>query len=231
MGEFNLGETVNFQDVIKKSVLHLEAFRSVSYIDMFLGLLCSFAIGIFIFYVYKKFFRGVVYSYNYNASFVLMTMITTLIIMTISTNIILSLGMVGALSIVRFRTAVKDPLDIVYMFWAIAAGISTGAKMYPLAIIGSLAFGLTLAWLSRKKIKQQTYLLIIRHTDEATDEIRVQLRKLNSILKSKTIRNGYTEQTVEVNLKDDNTSFMRILDQTTGVESCSLVNYTGDYAQ
>ncbi|MFJ7825495.1 DUF4956 domain-containing protein [Psychrobacillus sp. NPDC096623] len=226
-----MDETVNFQDVFKKSVLHLEAFRAVSYIDIFLGLICSFAIGMIIFYVYKKFFRGVVYSYNYNASFVLMTMITTLIIMTISTNIILSLGMVGALSIVRFRTAVKDPLDIVYMFWAIAAGIATGAKMYPLALIGSLAFGITLAWLSRKKIKQQTYLLIIRHTDEATDEIRVQLRKLNTTLKSKTIRNGYTEQTVEVNLKDDNTSFMRIMDQTDGVESCSLVNYTGDYAQ
>lgn len=147
-----MNDTINFQDVIKKSVLHLEAFRSVSYIDIFLGLACSFAIGMFIYFVYKRYFRGVVYSYNYNVSFVLMTMITTLIIMTISTNIILSLGMVGALSIVRFRTAVKDPLDIVYMFWAIAAGIATGAKMYPLAMIGSLAFGLTLAWLSKRKL-------------------------------------------------------------------------------
>ncbi|TQR21206.1 DUF4956 domain-containing protein [Psychrobacillus vulpis] len=226
-----MNDTINFQDVIKKSVLHLEAFRSVSYIDIFLGLACSFAIGMFIYWVYKKYFRGVVYSYNYNVSFVLMTMITTLIIMTISTNIILSLGMVGALSIVRFRTAVKDPLDIVYMFWAIAAGIATGAKMYPLALIGSLALGATLAWLSKKKTKHEAYLMIIRHTDEATDELRVQLRKLNTKLKSKSIRNNFTELTVEINLRDDNTAFMTTINNINGVIECSLVNYTGDYAQ
>ncbi|MFJ8065526.1 DUF4956 domain-containing protein [Psychrobacillus sp. NPDC096426] len=226
-----MNETVGFQDVIKKSVLHLEAFRSVSYIDILLGLTCSFAIGMFIYWVYKEYFRGVVYSYNYNVSFVLMTMITTLIIMTISTNIILSLGMVGALSIVRFRTAVKDPLDIVYMFWAIAAGIASGAKMYPLALIGSLVVGVTIAWLSKKKTRHQAYLLIIRHTDEATLDLRVLLRKLDTNLKSKSIRNNYTELTVELNLRDDNTAFMKTISNINGVIECSLVNYTGDYAQ
>lgn len=226
-----MNDSLSFKDIIKKSVLHLEAFGTVSYIDILLGLTCSFGIGMFIYWVYKKYFRGVVYSFNYNMSFVLMTMITTLIIMTISTNIILSLGMVGALSIVRFRTAVKDPLDIVYMFWAIAAGIATGAKMYPLSIIGSLVFGIVIAWLSKKKTKHEAYLLIIRHTDEATDELRVLLRKLNTKLKSKSIRNGFTEVTLEINIIDDNTAFMKMIDQTTGVQSCSLVNYTGDYAQ
>lgn len=226
-----MNDTLNFQDVIKKSVLHLEAFRSVSYIDVLLGLACSFAIGMFIYWVYKKYFRGVVYSYNYNVSFVLMTMITSVIIMTISTNIVLSLGMVGALSIVRFRTAVKDPLDIVYMFWAISAGIAAGAKMYPLAIIGSLAFGLTIAWLSKKKTKHEAYLLIIRHTEEATDDLRVLLRKLQTTLKSKSVKSGFTELTVEIRLTDDNTAFMKTIDQMEGVQSCSLVNYTGDYAQ
>lgn len=226
-----MNDAIKFQDVIKKSFLHLETFRSVSYIDIFLGLICSFAIGMFIYWIYKRYFRGVVYSYNYNVSFVLMTMITTLIIMTISTNIILSLGMVGALSIVRFRTAVKDPLDIVYMFWAIAAGITTGAKIYPLAIIGSIIIGITLAWLSKKKTKQEAYLLIVRHTEEATDELRTQLRKLESKLKSKSIRNNYTEMTVEINLRDDNTAFMKTINNINGVIECSLVNYTGDYAQ
>lgn len=226
-----MNDTVNFQDVIKKSVLHLESFRSVSYIDIFLGLACSFVIGMFIYWIYKKFFRGVVYSYNYNVSFVLMTMITSLIIMTISTNIILSLGMVGALSIVRFRTAVKDPLDIVYMFWAIAAGIATGAKMYPLAIIGSLAFGITIAWLSKKKVRHQAYLLVIRYTDDATYQIRAELKSLGAKLKSKSVRNNFTEQTVEINLKDDNTAFMKTIGDIEGVIECSLVNYTGDYAQ
>lgn len=226
-----MNDTMKFDDIIKKSVLSLDAFRSVSYIDMIIGFISSFAIGMFIYWVYRKYFRGVVYSYNYNVSFVLMTMITTLIIMTISTNIVLSLGMVGALSIVRFRTAVKDPLDIVYMFWAISAGIANGAKMYPLAIFGSLFIGLTLAWLSKKKTKQQSYLLIIRHLDEATDELRVQLRKLDTKLKSKTVRKDYTEMTLEISLRDDNTAFMKVINDIDGVLESSLVNYTGDYAQ
>lgn len=226
-----MNDTVNFQDVIKKSMLHLEAFRSISYVDMFLGLASAFIIGLFIYWIYRKTFRGVVYSYNYNVSFVLMTMITALIIMTISTNIVLSLGMVGALSIVRFRTAVKDPLDIVYMFWAIAAGIASGAKMYPLALGGSIIIGLTLAWLSKRKIKEQAFLLIIRHTDSATAELRVQLRKLDSKLKSKTVRKDFTELTVEVKMRDDNTAFMKTISEIEGVHDASLINYTGDYAQ
>ena len=226
-----MNDTVNFQDIIKKSVLSLDSFASVSYIDIFLGLISSFAVGLFIYWVYKRYFRGVVYSYNYNVSFVLMTMITTLIIMTISTNIVLSLGMVGALSIVRFRTAVKDPLDIVYMFWSIAAGIAIGAKMYPLALIGSLAFGAALAWLSKKKTRGDTYLLVVHHTNEASDELRVIFTRLNTKLKSKSVRRGLIEVTVEVRLVDDNTSFMTFINDIEGVQSCSLVNYTGDYAQ
>lgn len=226
-----MNESVTFQDIIKKSVLSLDSFTSVSYIDITLGLLCSFTIGMFIYFVYKACFRGVVYSYNYNVSFVLMTMITAVIIMTISTNIVLSLGMVGALSIVRFRTAVKDPLDIVYMFWAISAGIASGAGMYPLAIIGSLAFGSVLAWLSKKKVRGETYLLVINYEEAAHEEVRKQLSKLNTKLKSKTVRRGLIEMTVEIRLVDDNTYFVTLLDEIEGVHSCSLVNYTGDYAQ
>lgn len=226
-----MGDNLNFDNIIKKSVLNLEAFRNISYIDVFLGLLCAFLIGMFIFWIYKKAFRGVVYSYNYNVSFVLMTMITALVIMTISTNIVLSLGMVGALSIVRFRNAVKDPLDIVYMFWALAAGIATGAKLYPIALLGSLLIGLTLLWLSRRKIREQPFLLIIRHTDQATDEVREQLRKLQYRLKSKTVRKDFTELTVELRLRDDNTAFINAITEIQGVQDASLVNYSGDYAQ
>ena len=224
-------DSLGFQDIFKKSVLSLESFTTVSYIDIVLGLVCSFGIGLFIFWTYKTCFRGVVYSYNYNVSFVLMTMITTVIIMTISTNIVLSLGMVGALSIVRFRTAVKDPLDIVYMFWAISAGIASGAGMYPIAIIGSLAFAATLAWLSRKKIKGETFILVVHYSIEATDDVKRVLHKLKAKLKSKTVRRGLIEMTVEIRLPDDNTSFMMMLDSIEGVHDCSLVNYTGDYAQ
>jgi len=162
---------------------------------------------------------------------VLMSMLTALIIMTISTNIVLSLGMVGALSIVRFRTAVKDPLDIVYMFWSLTAGIASGAKMYPLALGGSLVIGLVIIWMSKRKVTEQAYLMIIRHTEEATDALRVELRKLNSKLKSKTVRKGFTEVTVEVMLRDDNTAFVQTISELEGVSDVSLINYTGDYAQ
>ncbi|MBQ4900389.1 DUF4956 domain-containing protein [Paenibacillus sp. Marseille-P2973] len=226
-----MGDNLNFDNIIKKSVLNLEAFRNISYIDVFLGLLCAFIIGMFIFWVYKKAFRGVVYSYNYNVSFVLMTMITALVIMTISTNIVLSLGMVGALSIVRFRNAVKDPLDIVYMFWALAAGIASGAKLYPIALFGSLLIGMTLLWLSRRKIREQPFLLIIRHTEEAANEVREQLRKLPYRLKSKTVRREFTELTVELRLRDDNTAFLHSISDINGVQDASLINYSGDYAQ
>ncbi len=226
-----MGDTMNFQDIFKKSILNLDSFNSVSYIDLLFGLGSSFLIGLFIFYIYRKTFRGVVYSYNYNVTFVLMTMITTLIIMTISTNIVLSLGMVGALSIVRFRTAVKDPLDIVYMFWAISVGIASGAKLYPVALFGSLVIGAVLVWLSRKKIREQPYLLIIRHTDDATIPLRLLMRKMEYQLKSKTVRKDYTELTVEMRLRDDNTAFVTEISGIEGVQDVSLINYSGDYAQ
>lgn len=222
---------MGFQDFFKSSVLQLEAFRTVSYVDMVFGLFFAFIIGMFIYWVYRKSFRGVVYSYNYNISFVLMTMITSLVIMTISTNIILSLGMVGALSIVRFRTAVKDPLDIVYMFWSLAAGIACGARIYPLAIGGSLVIGLVVFFLSRHKIREQSFLLIIRHTEEAENNLRTELMKLKTKLKSKTVRKGFTELTVEIRLRDDNTAFVQLIGEINGVHDVSLVQYTGDYAQ
>jgi len=222
---------MSFNDIIKKSVITLENFQAISYFDLVIGLVIAFIIGMFIYWVYRKSFRGVVYSYNYNVSFVLMTMITSLIIMTISTNIVLSLGMVGALSIVRFRTAVKDPLDIVYMFWAIASGIAIGATLYPLAILGSVAIGIVIMWLSKRKIREEAYLLIIRHSDEATGTLRIEIRKLSGKLKSKTVRKGYTEVTYEIKLKDDNTSFLQVIAEIEGVSDASLVNYTGDYAQ
>lgn len=226
-----MGDSLNFQDVVKKSIIHLEAFRNISYIDILLGLAVSFGIGMFIYYIYRKTFRGVVYSYNYNVTFVLMSMITTLIIMTISTNIVLSLGMVGALSIVRFRTAVKDPLDIVYMFWAISVGIATGAKLYPVSLLGSLAVGAALLFLSRRKIREQPYLLIIRHSDESIGELRIRLRQMNYSVKSKTVRKNFTELTLEMRLRDDNTAFVNELSRIEGVQDVSLINYTGDYAQ
>lgn len=226
----DLDETFGARDLIKKSMLKLDSFTAISYVDLFWTLLISLFIGLFIFYIYKKSFRGVVYSHSYNITFVIMTMITSLIIITISTNIVLSLGMVGALSIVRFRTAVKDPVDIMFMYWSIFAGIAAGAGMLPVAILGSIIVGATILLLSRKKLKNSTYLLVIHYTDEAHDPVKVQVTKLKGVLRSKTVRKGITEMTVEIKLKTDNTFFVNELSELSGVHDVSLVNYNGDYA-
>jgi hypothetical protein len=225
-----VGEELNFTDIIKKSVLNLESFQQASVVQIIIGLVLAFALGMFIYWTYYKTFRGVVYSHNYNITFVIMTMLTTLIIMTISTNIVLSLGMVGALSIVRFRTAVKDPLDIMFMFWAIAVGIATGAEMYPLAVIGSIATSAALFYLSRRRKIGAPYLVIIQFEEKAGDEVKIALRKLKYVLKSKTVRKQMTEMTVEIRLREDNTAFVNELSAIDGVQDVVLVSYNGDYA-
>lgn len=220
----------NFNDIIKKSILNADMFTSVTVLEVFLGMLISFIIGLFIYYVYKKTFRSVVYSHSFNVTLVLMTMITTLVIMTISTNIVLSLGMVGALSIVRFRTALKDPLDIVFIFWAISVGIAVGAGVYPVAILGSVFVSVAVLILSKKKWKDVTYLLILHYDEKANEEIKTQLVKFNYELKSKVVRKNLTEMTLKIKLKVDNTAFMHKLSSIDGVKDVSLVQYNGDYA-
>jgi uncharacterized membrane protein YhiD involved in acid resistance len=221
---------VSVNDVLKKGFLQQDVFGKIPIQNIILGMIIAFAIGIFIFYIYKKTFSGVVYSHNFNVTLVLMTMITALIIITISTNVVLSLGMVGALSIVRFRTAIKDPLDVIFMFWAISGGITTGAGVYSLAIIGSLIIGLVVFLLTRKKGKDSVFLLVIHHDEKATDSIKYQLGKLKHSLKSKIVRNEITELTVELKIKGDNTAFVNQLSAVEGVKDVSLINYNGDYA-
>jgi len=204
--------------------------EQVSLVDVAFGLFMALLVGLFIYYIYQKCFRGVVYIHSFNVTLVLLTMITTMIIMTISTNIILSLGMVGALSIVRFRTAVKDPLDITFAFWAIAVGIAIGAKIYLIATFGSLIIGLTVYVLSKHKIRGQAYLLIVHFTEEADYAVNYHITRLKHTLKSRTIRTDHTELVVEMKVKDDNTDFVKELATIEGVNDVSLVSYSGDYA-
>lgn len=208
----------------------LKEFSSISIIDVALAQLISLIVGLFIYYVYKKTFRGVVYNHSFNITMVLMTMITAMVIMTISTNIILSLGMVGALSIVRFRTAIKDPLDIVFMFWSISSGIAIGAKIYPVVIMGGILIGITVFLLSKYKLKGQAYLLIIHFTEEADYAVNYHVTRLKHQLKSKTVRKEHTELVVEMKISDDNTEFLKEMSSIQGVLDVSLVSYTGDYA-
>lgn len=225
-----MGEQYNFNDIIKNSFLELGEMTNTSIVSIGTGLLIALLVGLFIYFVYKKTFRGVVYSHNYNITLVIMTMVTTLVILTISTNIVLSLGMVGALSIVRFRTAVKDPIDIVFMFWAISAGIATGAGIYEISIFGSIIVGIVIYFLSFKKSKHSIYLLVVHYNNEADGYVKQQIRKMNYVIKSKVVRGYRTELTVEIRLKVDNTEFLHRIAELEGVQDVSLVQYSGDYA-
>lgn len=226
-----MNNTINFTDIIKNSVLNSNVFGSISVIGVLIGLTMAYLLGMLIFFVYKKSYRGVVYSFSFNYSLVLMTMITALIIMTISSNIVLSLGMVGALSIVRFRTAIKDPMDIVYLFWAISVGISTGAGIYPIALIGSLMISLAILTMDRFKKGKQSYILVVNHNEAAHEGIKAILDRFDYVIKSKAVKNGQIEITIELKLLSENTTFVSEISALEGVRDAILVQYNADYAQ
>lgn len=223
-----MDEQITFQNIL--GTILSNKLEKVTLVDAAFSLFVALLIGLFIYYIYQKCFRGVVYNHSFNVTLVLMAMITAMIIMTISTNIILSLGMVGALSIVRFRTAIKDPLDITFAFWAISAGIAVGAKIYLIAVLGSLILGLTVYLLARYKIRGQAYLLIVHFAEEADYAVNYHITRLKHTLKSRTIRKDHTELVVEMKIKDDNTDFVKELATIEGVNDVSLVSYSGDYA-
>lgn len=224
-------ESVNFSDIFKSSFL--EKTESFSIIDSLIGLFMAFAIGLFIYAVYKKTFSGVIYSHTFNISLIIMTMATALIIMGISSNVLLSLGMVGALSIVRFRTPIKDPMDLVYLFWAIVAGILCGAGFIPLVIIGSLLIGLVLVLFVNKITIQNPYLLIVKYGGEGVEsQLESLLSKVTNkhMMKSKSIMNGnQVEITYEVRMKKDQSQVVNNVTNLSGVESAIMLSYDGNF--
>lgn len=221
---------MSFQDIFKSSFL--ENISSVSLLDMGIALTLAFGIGMFIFLIYKKTFAGVMYSSSFGVTLVALTMISTLVILAVTSNVVLSLGMVGALSIVRFRTAIKEPLDIAFLFWAIAVGIVLAAGMIPLAVLGSVVIGIVLLVFANKKAHLNPYIVVIRcenHDSEidAMDFLKKQVKRC--VVKSKTARKGAIEINAEVRMKEDNTDFINILSEMNGVNSAALVSYNGDY--
>ena len=221
---------MSFSDIFKSSFL--ENVTSVSLLDMVLALVLAFGVGMFIFLIYKKTFAGVMYSSSFGVTLVALTMITTLVILAVTSNVVLSLGMVGALSIVRFRTAIKEPLDIAFLFWAIAAGIVLAAGFIPLAVIGSVVIGLILLVFANKKAHADPYIVVLTCADKAGEDRAMKLLADNTrryVCKSKTARAGCVELNLEVRLNDDNTDFVNRLSELEGVESAVLVSYNGDY--
>lgn len=224
-----MDNTINFSDIIKKSFLERFSYNApLTLSRVVVTLLLAFIIGLFIFYVYKRTFRGVLYTHSFNISLIMSVLVTTLVIMTISSNITLSLGMVGALSIVRFRTAIKDPTDTVFIFWAIAVGITCGAGIFLVAIVGSLIIGLILLLFSIIKFKDSTpYLLIVHYDTETQIPFDSILQKYT--LKSKTVTRDGVELTLEIRIKDNDTDFINDILNVEGVRDAALVSYNGDY--
>lgn len=225
---------MSVEDVIKKSVLQLQnfstAFTAETMAKIVIALLASLAIGIFINFIYKKFYRGVVYNRNFSIALVGMTVLTTMVTLAISTNIVISLGMVGALSIVRFRSAVKNPLDLVYLFWAITSGITMGAAMYPLAIISAAVVFLVIFIMTRKQRSSQVYIAIVHYTGSGTDDaIKVAMGRTEYRIKSKTARKEMCELAMEVLSKGDNLAFAEKLRALDGVEDVTVIQYDGEY--
>lgn len=221
---------MTFDDILKSSFL--EKVTAISPLDAVIAMAVAFALGLFIFFVYKKTFSGVMYSQSFGISLIAMSLVTTLIITAVTSNVILSLGMVGALSIVRFRTAIKEPLDIVYLFWSISAGIVVGAGLIPLAVFGSVVIGVVLVIFVNKKSRDNPYLLIVScDSDAAENRVSATLNGAvkKSAVKSKTVSAQGIELTIEVRLPEMSTAFINTVAGLEGVQNAVLVSYNGDY--
>ena len=221
---------MTFNDIFKSSFL--ENVSAVSIFDMALALVLAFGLGMFIFLVYKKTYQGVMYSSSFGVTLLALTMITTLVILAVTSNVVLSLGMVGALSIVRFRTAIKEPLDIAFLFWSIAVGIVLAAGMIPLAVIGSVIIGVILLVFVNKKSNRNPYIVVLQcadHDSESAAKAHLEKTAYKCTVKSKTAQKGLIELNMEIRLKDENTDFINELSEMPGVNSAVLVSYNGEY--
>ena len=221
---------MTFNDIFKSSFL--ENVSSISVFDMLLTIVLSFGIGLFISLIYRKTYRGVMYSAGFGTTLIALTMITSIVILAVTSNVVLSLGMVGALSIVRFRTAIKEPLDIAFLFWAIGAGIVLAAGLIPLAVIGSICIGLILLFFVNRKGESRPYMVVLNcenHDAEVKAKEFLALNVIRSTVKSKSAVKGAIEMNIEVRLKEDDTDFIGILSEMPGVNSAVIVSYNGDY--
>ena len=221
---------MTFSDIFKSSFL--ESVTEFSVVDTLIGLLFALVLGLFIFMIYKKTFTGIMYSTGFGMSLVGLSLVTTLVIMAVTSNVVLSLGMVGALSIVRFRSAIKEPMEIVFLFWALAVGIVIGAGMIPLAVIGSAIIGIILVVFVSQKFRNTPYILIVNCEDEKAEESALNIIEKSVskyMVKSKTVNNEGIELTAEIRVNDNATSFVNRVNEISGVSGATLVTYNGEY--
>lgn len=221
---------MSIKDMIKKSVLESDMFTKYDIPKAALALALALIMGCIIYFVYRKFYTGVVFSRSFAVTLVGMTVLTCMVTLAISTNIVISLGMVGALSIVRFRTAIKDPLDLLYLFWAITTGITVGAGMNLLAVLAAIVIILMLLLFHHTQQQGKVYIAVIHyHGDETGDNIVRTFGKMKYLVKSKTMRNETVEMTVEVFCKREDLSFTERIRAVDGVDDVTLIQYNGEY--
>lgn len=221
---------MTFNDIFKSSFL--ENVSEFSILDTLIGLAVALVIGLFIFIIYKKTLTGVLYSSGFALTLVGLSLVTTLVIMAVTSNVVLSLGMVGALSIVRFRTAIKEPVEIVFLFWSLAVGIVIGAGMIPLAVIGSAIIGVILLLFANRKIHNDPYILVTNCTDENAENAVLDIlgkEAEHCVVKAKTVTTSGIELTAELRTKTASTAFVNAIAQLPGVETATLVSYNGEY--
>ena len=222
---------MSVKDFIKKSILELDNFKNSFTAETMISVLISMVVallfGLLICYIYTKFFRGVVYNRSFAITLVGMTVLTCMVTLAISSNVVISLGMVGALSIVRYRTAIKDPMDLLYLFWAITTGITVGANMYPLSVFAAVIMILMLLIMSRKSVKGQVYIVILHYTgDLVGDAVRKAMGTTKYRVKSRTLRGETAEMAVEVFVKNQNMIFMEKLRMLPEVQDITCLLYT-----
>ena len=221
---------MTFSDIFKSSFL--ESVTEFSPLDVLLGMVVALIVGLFIFVIYKKTFTGVMYSSGFALTLVGLALVTTLVIMAVTSNVVLSLGMVGALSIVRFRAAIKEPMEIVFLFWSIAVGIVIGAGMIPLAVIGSAIIGVVLLLFANRKSRENPYILVLNCDDETAEQAALGLVK-DAVsrygVKTKTVSTDGIELTAELRTKNNDTAFVNRITALPGVSNATLVSYNGEY--
>ena len=221
---------MSVKDMIKKSVLESGVFDQYNISSILVALVAALALGILIFLVYRRFYTGVIYSRTFAVTLVGMTVLTCMVTLAISTNVVISLGMVGALSIVRFRTAVIDPMDLLYLFWSISVGITLGAGLYVLALIAAAIMILMIILFYSRQQRGKIYIAVIHYSgDEAGDEVIRCFGKRKYFIKSKTMRKEKTEMAVEIFCKQADMDFMEKIRAIEHVDDVTLIQYNGEY--
>ena len=225
---------MSVQDMIKKSILESAMYSQSISLSTFLTILVDMAValvvGMVIYAIYKKYYRGVVYDRSFALTLVGLTVLTCMVTLAISTNIIISLGMVGALSIVRYRTAIKEPLDILYIFWAITSGITIGASMYLLAAVGLFFMIILIMVMDRKKSQNKAYIMMTHLTDpKAEEQVLEKLRSYEHKVRNKIARDGSTELTIQIDANESELSIADEIKKIDGVKDVTLIAYDGEY--